>query len=274
MDTIIVPTDFSPAASNAVDYAVEIAKFFNAKIILVHAYPLPPVSYEISFASESISVTHKVSEKRLRDTKRAIHKKYGTDIPVDCVSDMGSPYEVISATADVMNADLIVIGIVGESGILKEHLIGSTAVTVARKQEIPTFIIPENVKYSRIHKISFACDLKHTEETDLMYVAKFFSKVFDAELEIVNVGDPAEEITSEKAATYMYVENKLQNVKHKTMHVIGKDIVKELEDYFKIYPTDVIMLNPKKHNVFYYLFNHSVTHNLAFHSKLPILAIH
>ena len=33
MDTILVPTDFSPSATNAVNYAVELAKFFDAKQI-------------------------------------------------------------------------------------------------------------------------------------------------------------------------------------------------------------------------------------------------
>ena len=153
-------------------------------------------------------------------------------------------------------------------------MIGSTAVKVARQIEVPTFIIPENIKYHRIHHISFACDMEKTERTALVYIAKYFSKMFDAELEIINIEKPAEEITEEKAATNVFIEKKLETVQHKTVFVTGNDTAKELENYFKSHPTDVIMLNPKKHNIFHYLFNESVTKELAFHINKPILTIH
>jgi len=38
MKTILVPTDFSKIARNAIDYAVEIAKLTKAKLILFHVY--------------------------------------------------------------------------------------------------------------------------------------------------------------------------------------------------------------------------------------------
>ena len=173
-----------------------------------------------------------------------------------------------------MKADLIVIGIEEGAGNIKEHIIGSTAIEVARKQNVPTFIIPEKAKYHRIHKISFACDLKKIEETNLVYISKFFSKIFDAELEIVNVVDEHEEITEEKAATYLFMKDKLKTVKHKTLTITGHDVKVELTDYFKSHPTDIIMINPKKHNLFYFMLSHSITNKLAFHTTIPILSIH
>ena len=41
MKTIIVPTDFSSTASNAVDYAIAMAKEINASIVLLNAYQVP-----------------------------------------------------------------------------------------------------------------------------------------------------------------------------------------------------------------------------------------
>jgi nucleotide-binding universal stress UspA family protein len=274
METIIVPTDFSPAASNALDYAVELAKFFDARIVLVNAFPVPIVNYEMPFPIEPISVSQKEAEEQLEILKKEIQSKHEQPLNVECVVGMGSPFDIIEETVKEKNADLIVIGIVGEASNIKEHIIGSTAIDIARKLDLPTFIIPESAKFKPIHKISFACDLEKTEKTDLIYVVKFFSKVFDADLEVVNVGPPTEQLTTEKAVTYLYMEDRLKNVKHTTFHIDGEDVAEELESYYKGYPTDVIMLNPKKHNLFYRLFNHSVTKKLAFHLNLPILAIH
>lgn len=275
METIIVPTDFSPPANNAVDYAVELARFFNARIILLNAYPIPPINYEVTFSIDAVSLLKEISEDKLLQQKNEIHKKFGNNVAVEYISEMGSPYEVIEEVSKKMNADLIVLGIVGNAGNLKEYIIGSTAIKVARKLTVPTFIIPENLKYQRIHKISFACDMDKTEQTDLVYMAKFFSKIFDAELEVLNVIEFEAEITKEKSTTFLFVEDKLKSVNHKTLSIAGdKNVSQELEEYFKDHTTDVIMLSPKKHNLFYHLFNRSVTYNLAFHSGMPILAIH
>jgi len=70
------------------------------------------------------------------------------------------------------------------------------------------------------------------------------------------------------------VEKKLENVNHKTTHITGNDITAELEDYFNTFHTDLILVSPKKHNIFYNLFHNSITKGLAFHSHTPLLAIH
>src|SRR5256885_651667 len=41
MNTILIPTDYSDTAENALNYAVELAKSSSAKLILMHAYQIP-----------------------------------------------------------------------------------------------------------------------------------------------------------------------------------------------------------------------------------------
>jgi len=274
MERIIVPTDFSPAANNAANYAAGLAKYFSASLVLVNAYPFPPANYEMGFSLPVVSSIKESADERLQLLKNELCKSHNWDFDITCVAEMGSPYDVIETVANEHNGDLIVMGIVGEAGRIKRHLIGTTAVTVARGLNIPTFIIPEQSKYHRIHKMSFACDLDKTEHTDLVHMVKYFSKVFDAELEIVNVERPEEEVSLEKARTSVYVEQKLESVNHRTVYLTGKNVGKELEEYFDLHPTDVVMLNPRKHNLFYNLFHESITKELVFHMHLPILAIH
>ena len=38
--TVVVATDFSPAAGAAVDYAADLARHFEARLVLVHAYAI------------------------------------------------------------------------------------------------------------------------------------------------------------------------------------------------------------------------------------------
>ena len=50
MKTILVATDFSPAALNAANYAADMALAINADILLLHVYQIPVVYLEVPVA--------------------------------------------------------------------------------------------------------------------------------------------------------------------------------------------------------------------------------
>lgn len=280
MEHIIVPTDFSSVSANAVDYAVGLAKQFSAKITLLHVYAPHKTDFEVYHnyldydnSGKIVLTKNSFAHEKLKKARRDLIEKHG-ELMIECVAETGTPYDVIMRSASEQNADLIVMGMAGESSKLKEHLITSMPVKIARNHHIPTFIIPEQVKYNAIQKISFACDLRKTEETGLAYTAKLFTKAFGAELEVVNIEKPEEEPSIEKSITNFFIEEALENIRHTTIHISGYDVAGELYDYFQTFKTDVIMVSPRRHNAWYYLFNHSITKQLASHSGLPILAIH
>ncbi|MGZ3862204.1 MAG: universal stress protein [Bacteroidia bacterium] len=274
METILMPTDFSPAAENACKYAVELAKYFKARVILVHAYTMPITGADSGFAMNLNLDLKNDAEKKLFGVRDGIMKNNLSSIDVECITELGSVYDVVKNAVDSYKPDLIVMGIVGKAGKIKEHLIGSSAITVARNINVPTFIIPEGVAFRPISKISFACDMNNMEEIALTPMVKFFSKEFNAELEVVNVERPEEEVTVEKARTNLSIEERLMYIKHRTVFISENSVARGLEDYFHTHPTDLIILSPKKHHVFYWLFNESVTKELAFHGNTPILTIH
>ncbi len=274
MKTILLATDFSPASNNAADYALELAKYFDSKLILLNAYPLAPANYDTGLAYEAVTEIHKSSEDGLTGLKNRLQKTNVKGIDIECLSVMGSTMDVIEEICKNKNIDLVVMGIVSNAGKIKEHLIGSTSLKAARHLSVPMFIIPDGVKYKRIRKISFACGLKNPEQASVIYIAKFFAKAFDAELEVINIEKPYEERSEEKAMAIEFVEEKLENVKHKTFMLADEDATLGLEEHYEQYPSDVIILNPKKHNIIQTLLGTSVTRNLMFHSKLPLLIIH
>lgn len=274
MKTILLATDFSTASNNAADYALELVKYFGSKLIILNAYPLPAANYDTGLPTDVITNLHLISEEGLDQLKKWLVKNGGLDSEIECLSVMGSTLEVIEEECKKKKVNLAVMGIVGEAGKIKEHIIGSTSLKAARHLQVPLFIIPDGIKYKRIHKLSFACDMDHTEESTTIYTAKYFSKLFDAELEIINIEDPEKERSIAKAASLDFVEEKLEFVNHKTFLLAEKDAALGLEDHYKNYPSDVIILNPKKHNVFQTLFSASVTKKLIFHSKIPLLIIH
>jgi nucleotide-binding universal stress UspA family protein len=282
MKTIIAATDFSTPGNNAVDYALELTKVFNCRLILVHAFSVSPpvylieepyVNFEQGPQDDRITEERKIELEKLEALKDKLCSKHDHEFNISCITRMGPPEEVIEQIGMEENADFIVVGIIGEAGLVKQHFIGSTAISVARNEFVPTFIIPENLRFSPIRKISFACEIAETERTDLLFHAQHYGTLFDAELEIVTVESEEDLVEAVKEERDDFVEGQLTQVKHSITHLEGKRIARKLEDYFWDHPTDLILLSPKKHPIFHHLFNSSVTTGLAFNARTPILTI-
>ena len=104
ISTIAVGTDGSETASGAVKLAAEMARRFDAKLVLVSAYDDPGGSVDESeFAWNPAAQLREILARTERDLK---------DEGIDCVvrTGKGDPAKALVKLAEDCNADLLVIG--------------------------------------------------------------------------------------------------------------------------------------------------------------------
>ena len=139
--TILFPTDFSNGARAAMDHAISLAKDYNAKLILL--YVIQDISIAEWYIPSSISVTDLVEDMQKSAWKEMDRWETETASKVKDVEKMvvrGVPFVEIIKTAKGRNADLIVIGTHGRTGI--DHMLfGSTAEKVVRKAHCPVLTV-------------------------------------------------------------------------------------------------------------------------------------
>lgn len=124
---ILVPTDFSDCAAAGLDYAMTLAKPFNASLILVHAIEETPYT-----AAQGFTFIQQ-RERLLSDLSKRLAKE---KIPAEAHLVHGTPFREIINLAKRERADLIVIGTHGRTGF--DHLItGSVAEKVLRLAPCP-----------------------------------------------------------------------------------------------------------------------------------------
>ena len=273
MKTILLATDFSNAANNATNYAIELAASHGSKLVLINAYSLPLTGMDSLPSFDILGKIADASIESLNETKAKAHKKH-PQLQIECSSKIGSVISVLEQVALEYSDTIIVMGIVGDADALKEHVIGSTVMDVARNLKTTLFIIPEGVSFRKINKLSFAWALTGENDKDLASKAIYFSKLFGAELEIVNIENTEDSLHLPKVGKMEFIEEHFKNLKHSTLILDNKNEILALENYFKWYSKDVIMLNPQKHGFFHSLFFKSATKELVFHIKAPLLIIH
>ncbi len=140
---IIATTDFSQSALSGVNTAVELARTFDADLILVHVtQPLQTVSGATTMAGYHLP---KVEEEIRDEVTQLADNLVVSAIPDGVRSDVrilrGKPAQEISDLAEKENADMIVIASKGDA-TWKKALFGSVAEGVVRHAECPVLTIP------------------------------------------------------------------------------------------------------------------------------------
>jgi universal stress protein A len=139
---IVVPTDFSEESQKAFTYAKALAARFDASIELV--FVVEPASFVSGLDQSIVTVSNEeaasAAEKRLVRLAQEIE---GEDLRVFPKVRIGKPYLEICTLAREYNADLIVIGTHGHTGI-KHTFLGSVAERVVRHAPCPVLVVRQN----------------------------------------------------------------------------------------------------------------------------------
>jgi universal stress protein A len=142
---ILVPIDFSDYSKNALKYATQFAKRFNAKLILI--YVVEPIIYPADFSMGQVAIPstdidlHSRAEEELNNLASTID----SSLQVETLIKTGKPFVEINETAKEKDVDLVIIATHGHTGV--EHLLfGSTAEKVVRKAPCPVLTLREPVK--------------------------------------------------------------------------------------------------------------------------------
>ena len=139
---VLVATDFSEASDEAIDRAIELAKQSGAEVEIMHVFelaeefPFGTVHFDADYGAVYANIDHQLSQRadRFRRAGLACETKI-----VD-----GSASTEIAARARAIDADIIVVGTHGRTG-LAHAMLGSGAERVVRRASCPVLTIP----YSR-----------------------------------------------------------------------------------------------------------------------------
>ncbi len=275
MKIILVPTDFSDVAENAINYAAEFAILTHAKLILFHAYHVPLVTTEVPVIILGLDELEKGRMEGLKKIERNLYLKYGKTISIQCVCKCGFAVDEIKLYTSKHKVDLVVMGMQG-AGYLTEKIIGSVTTSLIQKAECPILVISKGVKFKNIKKIVLACDYNETEYKEILEPLKEFTQIFKSHIYVFNVEREVEHAVSaaQVVSDFMKLEHSLAGADHTFHYASNEDIVNGINEFVEEYKMDMVVMIPLKHSVLKNIFQEPNTKRMAFHSKVPLLALH
>ncbi len=269
MKKIIVPIDFSDTSVNAAKYAIELAKnIADAQVTLYHVYS------SISFAaltSKDENSRQMVSEAELKTLKDKISGDFDS---ISCEAEEGSFVENIAQYALGHHADLIIMGITGSSKITQVFM-GTNTLNVIRNISCPVMIIPPDATFKGLKKVVFTSDFKDVARTTpFASIIKILDNFKPSHFDILNVdSEHFVELTDEFKLEKEAMKDKLQNYNPEFSFLRAYDFLEGISSFVESRDIDAIITVPRKHNFLSQLFVTSNTKKLAYHSRVPIIAV-
>lgn len=274
MKTIIIPTDFSPTATNAMHYGIDMAKSIQASIILLHVYQVPVSYTDTPIVLVSVEELKKEAEQKLEKLHKEVEHLTSGSIKIYTEARLGNIADEIENLCEKVKPFAVVMGSKGSTGIEK-ILFGSTTLTAIRHLTWPVICVPPGKAFGNgIKKIGFACDFRNIVEITPADAIKTFVKEFGAELHVMNVDYHNKQFKPETPEQSALLHTMLEEVNPLYDFIEHKDIEDGLNEFAEKNNLDLLITIPKKHKLLDGLFKPSSTKQLVVQSHIPVMCIH
>lgn len=278
MKKLLVPTDFSPNSLRAVDYAVQLARHSQAGICLVHTCN---EILENAFAGQQ-AITNEYNESILNRARQQLSNLQTSIQDTEQLTVTTHIYEGairpgIQKAVRELDADLVIMSTLGHAG-LREWIFGSHTAGIISHSDVPVLAIPLEYEWSWPKKLLVT--IRDRDEAGLLYPAFRLATAFGAEVQVVLFTDEDERTAMgfmEDARELTVLEEALHRLYPAahitTAHLSGHHFLETLQEHIEKQSIDILAMITHPRSLVSSLFNRSLTRQMAYQSKVPLLAI-
>lgn len=273
MKRFLIPTDFSETSKNAAIFA---AQMLHGKpgIEIILFYMIEGTDKDIT--REEAAEDHDEMDilgRALQGLKLELSELSNAEITT-VITNGSSLVNSICNYVKHQGIDMVVMGITGASK-LEQLLIGSNTLKLVQEGVCPVMIIPPDASFKGIKTAGFTSDFKNVDHTTPVAPIKKLLDLFSPKMYIINVDvDHYVEITDAYKIEREKLVNHFSNYDPEFAFMRLYDFPEAINMFAHDKEIDFIITVPKSHSFLSSIFHSSTTKKLAYHSHIPIVAIH
>ena len=269
---LLVPTDFSPQALNALKAAAQLARRYKADIYLLHLLEMPEVLIDGPATQHQSQLPEALYYMKLAHKKfsNILKAPFLEGIKIYETAEFDGAFEGIMTYVKKYDINAIVMGSHGMSGI-QEFFIGSNTEKVVRHSEIPVFVIKNELNIFNIRNFVFATDLQE-ESLDAIQEAIKFAQSEEASLHMLYVNTPNRFKTTQEI-TYI-CKGFLKKIGQKSQKLtIYNDVSVErgILNFAESIKADLIGIGTHGRKGLAHFLNGSISEDLVNHAQRPVV---
>jgi nucleotide-binding universal stress UspA family protein len=272
MKKILVATDFSVCAGNAMQYAMEIAKMLKIELCAIHAIGSTEGIFNNTYNALYIEDYYNNKRNALATWAATFTNNNDfKEVTVTTVCEVGTLSTVISKYIQTNPVEMLVMGTMGSTGIT--GLFGSNASMMVEKTKIPTLIVPLESKFSKNPVITLATDFSSKlSDEDANALNELIIALGSEKLNILNILAGSDFKINEEGENNF--RKKINKVELEFKYIAESKTTDGIMNYIVSNQTDILCVVKHHHNIVYRIFNRSTVNQVMNKSIKAILVLH
>jgi len=276
MKKIILPTDFSENAYNAIKYAIQLFKDVETTFYLVNTYT--PAIYQAEYVIHSPGqiglgdMYHENSLSQLEELKTKIEHEFKNPkhifVPHSAFNIL---VEEVLDMVEKENADLVIMGTQGATGA-KEILMGTNTVHLIKRATRPVIAIPSGFEYEIPKEILFPTDYEVDYQKEQLQQLLDIAQNHISSIEVIHAST-GYELTE----TQLNNKQKLDGILAETAHLFhdlpSQGVIEAINSFQMKKRMNFLVMIQNKHTFFERLFIEPVIKKIGFHVNIPFMVV-
>jgi nucleotide-binding universal stress UspA family protein len=271
MSYILVATDFSALADNAVSYAARLAAWQQRDLIVFHTYTIPILPGEVMIASSIIEEMSQQADEQLQLLTRNLAVAH-PGLTIRAVGSPGPLSMAINKYADEHGKPWVIV--MGNSNTVSDSSwFFSTLNEATNAINASILAIPPSATFKHIKNICLAIDFSAQQNTVTLGKLSAITDQCRANLHVLHISQTP--YTKDNLPLINPItQSMLEDNKPEYHFRVDEDIDHAIHDFCHKYHVDILAVVPGDYSLFEGLFHHSHTKALAKMMEIPLLIMH
>lgn len=276
MRVIIVPTDFSENAFNALSCALQYFKYERSRFIILHTYADEVYENNTLVSRELLEnykeIKHKESEEQLNKVlERAYKLEPNPNHTYETQAIFGTLLDEVNRLADLENADLIVMGTQGKTA---DHRLtyGSNTLQVIKYVKCPVLGIPREYHYERPEQILFPSELMLPFKARELKLLSCMAKSYRSNMHLLYISNFDRLSLRQQDVKEFWEYRFRENTITYTRKDEG-DIAQILNQYIAQNDINLVVMVNSRHTYMETLLHKSAIDQVGLNTKIPFLIL-
>ena len=279
MKNILVPTDFSISAYNAVKFALHLFEaspcvfyFLNTYTPELHSNRLMAGSVT-GFSQNSRAAVS--SEKGLKDVVRRVKKEFKNPLHrYKTISSFSLLKDAVKETIVAHDIDFVIMGAIGSSDNETIYLGRNTVRILNAVTSCPVFAIPFNFEFTKPLNIAFVSDSNHFFNSGELDPILAIAKIFNSSVCMITIQHENVQLPELQELNHKLFERKLETVPH-TFHqlTIDSSLSLTLDHFFDKAKCQLLVMSNSANSYMKNLCSNFVVERSKFSLRVPIVLV-
>jgi len=276
MRKILVPTDFSDNAFNALKYACQVFKYEKSEIFIMHAYADEVYQQDkltkrsqLDLVKEKISQNSEIQLKKILEEVK--HHYPNPQHNYKIVSSFGSLIDEVDDLVNQENMDIVVMSTRGETND-RSITFGSNTLQVLKYISCPVLAVPEGSKYHAPKEVLFPTNyLVPYKRRELKLICDM-SGSFRSTLHMLYI-NPIKKLSLRQEDNQQFLKDCLPKAKLRFETTQEKDKTIAITKYIVHNDIDMLVLVNSRHSYLEDMLSQSTIDKIGLHIKIPFLVM-